>query len=104
MPVVAFGVDTNRLVVVESVQQFTLGALGCPFLLAYRTVYGESDEHFGHGTLLRNYGASAFSEDCRLAVKASLVEPCKGPHALGISRSGFKMEGRIEGSEIPVTK
>jgi hypothetical protein len=33
-------------------------------------VHGESDEHFGHGTLLEGYGASALSGDSRLRVKA----------------------------------
>jgi hypothetical protein len=55
------GVTANRFVVVECVPNFTFGALGCPFLLAYRTVHGESDEHFSHSTLLEEYGASAFS-------------------------------------------
>ena len=43
--------DTDRLVPGECVEDLTLGALGRPLLLAYRALNGESDEHFGHGTL-----------------------------------------------------
>src|ERR1700730_2041510 len=70
VPVMARGVSANRFVVVERVQNFTFGPLGCPFLLAYRTVHGESDKHFSHSTLLVGYGASALSGHRRLRVKA----------------------------------
>jgi hypothetical protein len=51
VPVMALGVSANRFVVVECVQQFTFGPLGCRFLLANRTVHGKSDEHFSHRNL-----------------------------------------------------
>src|SRR5208337_4797775 len=54
----AFRVGPNRFVVVERVQNLAFGALGGPFLLAYRAEHRESDEHFGHGTLLVEDGAS----------------------------------------------
>jgi hypothetical protein len=63
------GVSANRFVVVECVQKLTFSPLRCPFLLANGTVHGESDEHFGHGTLLEGNGASALSGDCWLRVK-----------------------------------
>jgi hypothetical protein len=69
------GINTNRFVVVECVQNFTFSALGCPFLLANRTVHGESDEHFSHNTLLEEYGVSAFSGDHCLRVKAEFAAP-----------------------------
>jgi len=52
MPVVAFGIDANRLVVGEGVQNLTLGPLSSRLLVAYWAVDGESDEHFSHGILL----------------------------------------------------
>src|SRR5580693_6078525 len=54
VPVMALGESAYRFVVLECVQKFTFGPLGCPFLLADRTVHGKSDEHFCHGTLLEH--------------------------------------------------
>src|SRR5271163_895758 len=51
MPVVTLGIDGNRFVVVERVQDFALGSRGGPLLLAYRAAHGESDEHFSHSNL-----------------------------------------------------
>ena len=52
VPVVTLGIGANRLVVVERVQNLTLGAPGRPFLFADRAVNGENDEHFSHCALL----------------------------------------------------
>src|ERR1700678_3029244 len=48
------GVDADGFVVLDRVKKFPLGALRGPFLLADGTMYGKSDEDFGHGTLLPN--------------------------------------------------
>ncbi len=45
VPVMAFGIGANRLVVVERVQNLGLGALGGPFRPADRAEHRESDEH-----------------------------------------------------------
>jgi hypothetical protein len=62
VPVVTLGIDANWFVVLDRVKKFAFGALRGPFLLADRTMHGKSDEDFGHGTLLPNYGACIFCE------------------------------------------
>jgi hypothetical protein len=62
VPVMTLGIGANRFVVLDRVKKFAFGALRGPFLLADRTMHGKSDEDFGHGTLLPNYGACIFCE------------------------------------------
>ena len=60
VPVMTLGIDANRLIVLDCVKKFSLGALGGPFLLADGTMHGKSDEDFGHGALLPNNTACQY--------------------------------------------
>jgi hypothetical protein len=95
-----FGIDANRLVVCERVQNLTLGPLSSRLLVTYWAVDGESDEHFSHGILLAKQSLMTSGSQMREITQSEVYEGAGENAAIQVESPLFPLasEGRDHAS------